>query len=137
MGLIFSLYFHYEWGRGRWRLLICSYFGLIFFSVHHPSLCLKVKWWVIIIIIRLRSRRLQIFSKNSDLKLERQLHLEADRFLYPQAASGCRICSLSFVTLVSFCHELKHEDIIFCMVHHLASCGCARRNADGSVLQCR
>ena len=75
----------------------------------------------IIIIIRLRSRRLQIFSKNSGLKLARQLHLHADRFLYPLAASGYMICSLSFVALVSFCHGLEQIEHIACMVHHLAS----------------
>ena len=62
-----------------------------------------------------------IFSKNSNLKLARQLHLNADHLLYPLAASGCMICSLSFnVTLVSFCHELEHKEHISCMARHLA-----------------
>ena len=67
------------------------------------------------ITIRLRGRRLQIFSKNRDLKLSRQLHLNADHFLCPLAASGCTICSLSFVALVSFCHEMEHREHISCM----------------------
>ena len=79
-----------------------------------------------IIIIRLKSRWLQISHKDSDLKLARQLYLNADHFLYPLSASGCTICSLSFVTLVSFCHELEDRDHISCMVHHLTSWGCAQ-----------
>ena len=89
----------------------------------------------IIIIIWLQSRRLQIFSKNSNLKLARQLHLNVNRFLNPLGASGCMICSLSFVALVSFCHELEHRECISCMVRHLASWGCAQRNEVGAVLQ--
>ena len=44
-------------------------------------------FFIILIIIS----QLQIFSMNSNLKLARQLHLNADHFLCPLAASGCTI----------------------------------------------
>ena len=101
-------------------------FGLIFFSVLHPSRCLKVKWWVIIIIIRLRSRRLQQFSKNSFLKLARQLHLDTDRFLYPNQLLDVRYvaCLLSPWSPSAMSWNIKSN--IICMVHHLASYGCVQ-----------
>ena len=48
-----------------------------------------------IIIIRLRSRRLQIVSARYDLGLRRQLLLASNRCLYPPAVSECMMRNLS------------------------------------------
>ena len=47
----------------------------------------------------------------------KQWCLNADHFLLSPAASEPRICNLSSVTLVSFCHELEHREHISCMIY--------------------
>ena len=88
---------------------------------------------IIIIIILLRSRPLKKFLHEQWGYIARLLHINADRLLYPLAAFGCKICSLFFATVVSFCHELEHRDCMSYVVCHVASWGCAQGNAVGAV----
>ena len=101
--------------------LFCITFRGIFLCNWTLNYCVGSVSFIIHSFIRLRSRRLQIFSKHINLQLMRQLHLGSDHFLHPQKASVNRLGSLSSAILVSFCRELEHTGNIFCMAPLQAS----------------
>ena len=74
-----GLLYHSEGTWSRFILLLCSHRGMC--SNTTGAFNMLWKWDISITIIWLRSRRLQMFSKNSGLISANQLHLDGDRFL--------------------------------------------------------
>ena len=74
---------------------------------------------IIIIIIRLRSRRLQIFSTRYDIGLRRQLLLASNRCLYPPAVSECMISECRVPPSSPSAMRWGQKEHIFCITHHI------------------
>ena len=77
------------------------------------------------------------FSKDSDLKLARQLYLNADHFLYPLAASGCAIYvayPLSTWSPSAMSWKIESISLAWFVIWHPEDV--PKENAVGAVFQC-